>query len=83
MFGNNYSRGLIFFREVPITKRRQEVGMDSISSISALSGIMLAQQATKAEAVAALALLQSAMEVQQAVTAAVTGMSDSSVDIYV
>lgn len=57
--------------------------MDSISSISALSGIMLAQQATKAEGAAALALLQSALEVQQAVTAAVAGASNSSVDIYV
>jgi hypothetical protein len=57
--------------------------MDSIASISALSGIMLAQQATKAQGAAALALLQSALEVQQAVTAAVPGGNDSAVDISV
>lgn len=55
--------------------------MESISGVSALYSIISAQQAARAEGQAALALLQSTMEVQQAIAQALA--SDSSVDIYV
>lgn len=55
--------------------------MDTMSSIAALSGIISAQKVGKAEAQAALQLLQSTMAVQEAISNAVA--SGSSIDIYV